>query len=62
MHDAEKVKRFGVLRLAGQQVMIAAGRVRVAARLVKLQSGGQVRIRMHGDIPRNDARAFTPRL
>jgi hypothetical protein len=44
MHDAEQVKGFGVLRLASQELMVATGRIRVAARLVPSQRVAQVRI------------------
>ena len=63
MHDAEKVKGFGVLRLASQQVMVATGRIRVAAGLVQSQGGGQV-LRIHGGDPsrRRHGHSLTPRL
>ena len=47
MHDAEEMQGFGVLGLASQKVVVASGRIREAARLVQLQSGGQVRGRIH---------------
>jgi hypothetical protein len=51
MHDAEKVQGFGVLRLTSQDFMVATRRIRVAARLVQLERGGQVRI--HADFAPN---------
>ena len=49
VHDAEEVKGLGILRFAGQQPMVAAGRIGVAAGLVELKSGRQEAI--HGDGP-----------
>ena len=44
VHHAEEVQRLGVVRLPGQKGIIAAGSVRIAARLVELPTDRQVRI------------------
>ena len=42
VHDAEQVQGIGVVRLPGQQGMIAASGIGIAAGLVELPSGDKV--------------------